>query len=104
MRVAEVPEDYSPRYADMYFDNSSAGYTFGTGMSAFVVLFYHMISSVQYEVSMIWLLCLNLICLNLIVFASHCTNRTFIRLSYIIINCDTRIFQEINVLPMNKQV
>jgi len=33
VRVAEVPEDYSPRDADMYFDNSdvSAGYTFGQG-------------------------------------------------------------------------
>ena len=31
MRVAEVPEDYSPRDADVYFDNSPGGYTFGQG-------------------------------------------------------------------------
>ena len=33
VRVAEVPEDYSPRDADMYFDSTdvSTGYTFGQG-------------------------------------------------------------------------
>jgi hypothetical protein len=41
-----------------------------SGKSA-LVLFYHMISCVQYKVSMTWILHFNLICLYLIVFTNH---------------------------------
>ena len=40
------------------------------GMSAFVLLYY-VNASVQYKVSVIWLLRLNFLCLRLIVFANH---------------------------------
>ena len=77
--TAEIPAE-SP--LDLRITKAHAG-------KSTLVLFYQLNSSVQYEVSVIWLLHLNLVCLCLIVFAHHiCTNRSNDHLSFIIINCD----------------
>ena len=52
------------------------------------LLFYHMNSCAQYEVSMIWLLCLTFVCLYWLPLHIICTNICSNILSFIVINCD----------------
>ena len=57
-------------------------------------MFDHVNSSVQYEVSVMWLLHMNLICLYRLPLQTRYTNKSYYLLSFLIINCETRIFQD----------
>ena len=63
--------DISTLSSDMFQVTLSNGDIIKPGKSALVVLFCHVLQCVQYEVSVIWLLHLSLVCLNLIVFTNH---------------------------------